>query len=151
MSEPVRIEEKVRFWEEQDRINQELIPRVIRQNELLSQHIAEHDNLQQILSNTIQKALGEQAKQYETALENAQKQLNETHDQITQKALGEQAKQYEANLGTAKAELGEQTQATLNKALETLRQDARRTRNRLTTIAVISAAFAITALVVVLT
>ena len=52
MSEPVRIEEKVRFWEEQDRINQELIPRVIRQNELLSQHIAEHENLQQILSDT---------------------------------------------------------------------------------------------------
>ena len=151
MSEPVRIEEKVRFWEEQDRINQELIPRVIRQNELLSQHMAEHENLQQILSDTIQEALGEQAKQYEIALENAQKQLNETHDQITQKALGEQAKQYEANLGTAKAELGEQTQATLNKALGALRQDARRTRNRLTTIAIISAAFAITALVVVLT
>lgn len=150
MSEPVRIEEKVRFWEEQDRINQELIPRVIRQNELLSQHIAEHENLQQILSDTIQKALGEQAKQYEAALENARKQLNESHEQITQKALGEQAKQYEANLGTAKAELGEQTQATLNKALEALRQDAHRTRNRLTTIAVISAAFAITALVVVL-
>ena len=121
MSEPVKIEEKVRFWEEQDRINQELIPRVIRQSELLSQHIAEHENLQQILSDTIQKA------------------------------LEEQAKQYEANLGVAKAELGEQTQATLNKALEVLRQDARRTRNRLTTIAIISAAFAITALVVVLT
>ena len=79
MSEPVRIEEKVRFWEEQDRINQELIPRVIRQNELLSQHIAEHENLQQILSDTIQQA------------------------------LGEQAKQYEANLGAAKAELSDQT------------------------------------------
>lgn len=121
MSEPVRIEEKVRFWEEQDRINQELIPRVIRQNELLSQHIAEHDNLQQILSDTIQKA------------------------------LGEQAKQYEANLSAAKAELGDQTQATLTKALETLRQDAHRTRNRLTSIAVVSAVIAITALVVVLT
>ena len=151
MSEPVRIEEKVRFWEEQDRINQELIPRVIRQNELLSQHIAEHENLQQILSDTIQKALGEQAKQYEAALKNTRKQLNESHEQITQKALGEQAKQYEANLGAAKAELSDQTQATLNKALEALHQDAHRTRNRLTTIAVISAAFAITALVVVLT
>ena len=26
------IAERVRFWEEQDKINQELIPRVIRQN-----------------------------------------------------------------------------------------------------------------------
>ena len=29
--DPVPIGERVRFWEEQDRINQELIPRVIRQ------------------------------------------------------------------------------------------------------------------------
>ena len=146
-TERPNIAEKVRFWEEQDRINQELIPRVIRQNELLSQHIAEHDNLQQILNDTIQTALGEQSKQYEAALENAQTQLNETHEQITQTALSEQTKQYEAALENAKAEL----QATLTKTLEPLRQDARRTRNRLTAITVISAAIAITALVVVLT
>ena len=116
------IEEKVRFWEEQDRINQELIPRVIRQNELLTQHIAEHDNLQQILSDTIQKALSEQAQQYESALDTAQKQLNETHEQITQKAMSEQ--------------------------VENLRQEARQTRNRLTAIAAGSAIIAITALIV---
>lgn len=116
------IEEKVRFWEEQDRINQELIPRVIRQNELLTQHIAEHDNLQQILSDTMQKALSEQAQQYESALDTAQKQLNETHEQITQKALSEQ--------------------------VENLRQEARQTRNRLTAIAAGSAIIAITALIV---
>ncbi len=116
------IGEKVRFWEEQDRINQELIPRVIRQNELLTQHIAEHDNLQQILSDTIQKALSEQAQQYESALNTAQKQLNETHEQITQKALSEQG--------------------------ENLRQEARQTRNRLTAIAAGSAIIAITALIV---
>ena len=116
------IGEKVRFWEEQDRINQELIPRVIRQNELLTQHIAEHDNLQQILSDTIQKALAEQAQQYESALDTAQKQLNETHGQITQKALSEQE--------------------------ENLRQEARQTRNRLTAIAAGSAIIAIAALIV---
>lgn len=116
------IGEKVRFWEEQDRINQELIPRVIRQNELLTQHIAEHDNLQQILSDTMQKALSEQAQQYESALDTAQKQLNETHEQITQKALSEQ--------------------------VENLRQEARQTRNRLTTIAAGSAIIAIAALIV---
>lgn len=115
-AESVQIAEKVRFWEEQDKINQELIPRVIRQNELLSQHIAEHDNLQQILSDTIQKALTEQAQQYEAALETAQKQLRETHDQITQQAM--------------------------TKALETLRQEARQTRNRLAIITVVSIAIA---------
>ena len=138
------IEEKVRFWEEQDRINQELIPRVIRQNELLTQHIAEHDNLQQILSDTIQKALAEQAQQYEAALDTAQKQLNETHEQITQKALSEQAQQYEAALDTTQKQLNE----TYTKALKALRQEARQTQNRLTAIAIGSAIIAITALIV---
>ncbi len=138
------IGEKVRFWEEQDRINQELIPRVIRQNELLTQHIAEHDNLQQILSDTIQKALSEQAQQYESALDTAQKQLNETHEQITQKALSEQAQQYESALDTTQKQLNE----THAKALETLRQEARQIRNRLTAIAAGSAIIAIAALIV---
>ena len=38
------IGEKVRFWEEQDRINQELIPRVLKQHELLSAHVENHDD-----------------------------------------------------------------------------------------------------------
>lgn len=142
--ETVKIAEKVRFWEEQDRINQELIPRVIRQNELLTQHIAEHDNLQQILSDTIQKTLSEQAQQYESALDTAQKQLNETHEQITQKALSEQAQQYESALDTTQKQLNE----THTKALEALRQEARQTQNRLTAIAAGSAIIAIAALIV---
>lgn len=36
------IADKVRFWEEQDRINQELIPRVLKTHELLTEHIAGH-------------------------------------------------------------------------------------------------------------
>ena len=44
-NQAVSIAEKVRFWEEQDRINQELIPRVIRQSELLTGHMADHENL----------------------------------------------------------------------------------------------------------
>ena len=35
---PESIGERVHFWEQQDRINQELIPRVIRQSELLTAH-----------------------------------------------------------------------------------------------------------------
>ena len=36
------IADKVRFWEEQDRINKELIPRVLKSHELLTDHIAGH-------------------------------------------------------------------------------------------------------------
>ena len=39
------IAEKVQFWEEQDRINRELIPRVLKQNEMLSAHIAGHEEV----------------------------------------------------------------------------------------------------------
>ena len=39
-----KIAEKVKFWEEQDRINQELIPRVLKQHELLASHIKSHES-----------------------------------------------------------------------------------------------------------
>ena len=66
------IADKVRFWEEQDKINQELIPRVIRQHELLTSHIADHEKLPLIAANAISEALTEalqqQQEQYEAAL-----------------------------------------------------------------------------------
>ena len=69
------IAERVRFWEEQDRINQELIPRVIRQNELLTKHIAEHESLPEVAGNAISEALASareaQRQQYEAALNQA--------------------------------------------------------------------------------
>ena len=37
-----KIADKVRFWEEQDRINKELIPRVLKQHELLTAHVEHH-------------------------------------------------------------------------------------------------------------
>ena len=38
-----KIADKVRFWEEQDRINKELIPRVLKQHELLAAHVEHAD------------------------------------------------------------------------------------------------------------
>ena len=38
------IADKFRFWEEQDRINKELIPRVIKQYELFTQHVETHES-----------------------------------------------------------------------------------------------------------
>ena len=52
---------RVKFWEEQDKINQELIPRVIRQHELLTSHIADHENLPLIAGNAISEALARSA------------------------------------------------------------------------------------------
>ena len=41
MDEP-KIGERVKFWQEQDRINRELIPRVIKNHELLAKHVESH-------------------------------------------------------------------------------------------------------------
>jgi hypothetical protein len=44
MTERPDIADKVRFWEEQDRINKALIPRVIRINDLFTEHIFGHQD-----------------------------------------------------------------------------------------------------------
>ena len=73
------IQDKVRFWEEQDKINQELIPRVIRQNELLARHIAEHDALPELAAKAVSQAVREVKEEnnrsFEAALLDAKEQL----------------------------------------------------------------------------
>ena len=114
------IAERVRFWEEQDKINQELIPRVIRQNELLTKHIAEHDTLPEVAVDTISEALAEARpeprQQYEAALDGARTELAEQAQANFQKAL----ENFRAALSEAKAELSEQTQTSLAQASEHL-------------------------------
>ena len=44
------IGEKVRFWEEQDRINKELIPRVIKLHELFTQHVEGHQDATSVIA-----------------------------------------------------------------------------------------------------
>ena len=103
------IAERVRFWEEQDKINQELIPRVIRQNELLTKHVAEHDSLPELAGNAISRALAE--------------------------AREEQRQQHEAALDAAKKELAEQFQASLDQTVASMRRETQKMRNILVAIA----------------
>ena len=91
-----RIAERVKFWEEQDRINQELIPRVIRQNELLTGHIADHENLPLIAGNAISEALAEAREEQSQQLAAARAEREE------------QGRQHEAELASAHAEREEQ-------------------------------------------
>ena len=63
--QPPGIAEKVRFWEEQDRINETLIPRVIRQHELLTKHIEEHDDLPELFRRQLADALKQQSRRFE--------------------------------------------------------------------------------------
>ena len=55
----IRIAERIKFWDEQDSINQVLIPRVIRQHDLLTNHIADHENLPLVAGNAVSEALAQ--------------------------------------------------------------------------------------------
>ena len=97
---PPTIGERVRFWEEQDRINQALIPRVIRQNELLSKHIAEHDDLPELVGRVISEALAEQARQYEATIETSNSVMKAAYDEALAKASNELAEQRDTTVAT---------------------------------------------------
>ncbi len=96
--EVARIAEKVKFWSEQDRINQALIPRVIRQGELLTKHIAEHDDLPQLLNRVVSDALAKQSRAFQVELEKAVADLNGAHARamVLEQSLADQARQFES-------------------------------------------------------
>ena len=75
---PASIAERVKFWEEQDRINQELIPRVIKQDEVLTSHIRSHENLQatavRMVRETVEEAEGRIGEQLQAARDERQAQ-----------------------------------------------------------------------------
>ena len=105
----VPISERVRFWEEQDAINQELIPRVIRQHELLTEHIGEHENLPAMVANAVQQAIAgareDQRLLYETALESAKAEFDIR--------TTEQKRQYELELESAQSGFNKQLSETM--------------------------------------
>ena len=113
----VPISERVRFWEEQDRINQELIPRVIRQHELLTEHIGEHENLPAVVAGAVQQASAdareEQRQIYEAALESAKAGFDNR--------AAEQRQQYETALESAQSEFNKQLSETLQQQSNSMR------------------------------
>ena len=161
------IADRVRFWEEQDKINQELIPRVIRQHELLTAHIADHENLPLVAGNAISEALAEareeQQRHYDAALELAKQELQQQYDAALEAAKQEQQQQYNAALEAAKQEqqqqydtaldaaktaVNDEAQANLERAVTTLGQEWRKTRNILIGITAASGVIAVAAVIV---
>ena len=157
------IADRVRFWEEQDKINQELIPRVIRQHELLTAHIADHDNLPLVAGNAISEALAEareeQQRHYDAALEVAKQEQQQQYDASLETAKQEQQEQYNAALEAARQEqrqqydaaktaINDEAQANLERAVTTLGQEWRKTRNILISITAASGVIAVAAVIV---
>ena len=111
----ISIGERVKFWEEQDKINQLLVDRVVRQNKLLADHIRDHDRLPEIADIAIRHALAdarvEQRKQYRSIVERMSATYRDTVERLLAEERNEQQKQYQAALAAA----GERWQAETRK------------------------------------
>lgn len=96
--ESTRIAERVKFWSEQDRINQVLIPRFIRQSELLAKHIAEHDDLPRLLNEVVSEALSQQSQVFEQKMKAVVTDLNNAHARALEleESLTERTRQFES-------------------------------------------------------
>ena len=155
--ESPNIAERVKFWEEQDKINQELIPRVIRQNELLTSHIADHENLPLIAGNAISEALAdvraEQRQQHEAEIAEVraeaeeQRRQHQTELAAARAEREEQSRQHQAELAAAKAEREEQSRQHSNE-VATLQEQLRKAKTLLTGVAAGAVVVAVAALVV---
>ena len=141
--ESPNIAERVKFWEEQDKINQELIPRVIRQHELLTGHIADHENLPLVAGNAISEALAEARQQQQAQHDAEMAELRaEADEQRRQHAADLQAAQDERRLqaealAQAKVEAEEQArrhQAELAAARAEREEQSRQHSDQVTTL-----------------
>lgn len=142
--EPPPISERVRFWEEQDRINQVLIPRVIRQGELLTRHVAEHDNLPEMIGRVISDALSEQATLYNAAMERASSEMQTAYAQALDKTRQELDAQYAAALEKANAE----QQTSYEAAISAVKREASRTRRWAAVVGTVATLIAVVAIVI---
>ena len=167
--DPIPIADRVRFWEEQDKINQELIPRVIRQHELITAHIADHENLPLVAGNAISEALAEaredQQRHYDGALEVAKQELQQQYaaaieaaKQEQQRLYGaalevtkqEQQQQYDASLESAKIAISNKARTNLDRAVTTLDRKWRTIRNVLVGITAVSSTISVAAIIIAL-
>ena len=100
------IAERVKFWEEQDRINQELIPRVIRQHELLTKHLSDHEMLPVVAAAAAREAVAQAQAETQRQLEEAQALNQELASQLDQSRAEreEQEKQHQDELSKLRRE-----------------------------------------------
>lgn len=117
------IAERVKFWQEQDKINQELIPRVIRQHELLTTHIKDHETLPQVAADAARQSVAQAMEETNRQLETASAEREELSRKLEQ-AIAQQEKQAQ-ELEQAKAEREDQQRQHEKQTADTKRQNRR--------------------------
>src|SRR5690606_22939026 len=82
----VKIAEKVKFWEEQDQINKQLIPRVIKNHELITDLAMQMDKNERLIAK-----LFEEKENQEALITNLREQLNKNEKLIAELSAGNKA------------------------------------------------------------
>lgn len=112
------IGERVQFWEEQDKINQQLIPRVIRQHEILENHLQNHPDIPQI-SAAVDRALAHACKELRKAYK---KELASAHE-LWQAESRKQCGRYQDALAATSREFHQTLQDAESAANISLRRE----------------------------
>ena len=117
---PQGIAGRVQFWEEQDKINQVLIPRVLRQHELLVDHVREHDNLPELLAKATHNATQEVQASFKKTMDEALEQQEQTFSQT----ISQLEARHQADLDQQRQEYAvaqQQQKETFDQAAEQLK------------------------------
>ena len=125
MNEP-KIGERVKFWQEQDRINRELIPRVIKGHELLTRHVESHedgDSLARAQIESLQTRMTESHEETTTRIESLRTQMAESHEATTTRIESLRTQMAESHEATTTRIESLQTQMAENHEAATARID----------------------------
>ena len=117
------IAEQVKFWEEQDKINQVLVPRVLRHHELLSEHIREHENLPTFVAEAANTASQTVQNRFNCSVTQALNQHSNTIKEAADQAIAQFEAKHQTQLDRQRQEYNtaqQKQQAAFDRAVKDL-------------------------------
>ena len=115
-SERPGIADKVRFWEEQDRINRELIPRVLKQNELLSSHVASHEEVR-VQASSLSSRMDEMAERHKIEIAELEARTSEQIRSSLNSRIDEMAERHAKAIAEIEARPAAEIHSSTRRAL----------------------------------
>ncbi len=110
------IPDKVRFWEEQDRINRELIPRVLKQNELLSAHVASHEEVR-VQAASLSSRMDEMAERHKREMAELEARTSEQISSSMNSRIDEMAERHAKAIAEIEARTAAEIRSSTRRAI----------------------------------
>ncbi len=125
LSDRPGIADKVKFWEEQDRINRELIPRVLRQNELLSAHVASHEDVR-VQTTTMNARIEELAERHTREMRELEARTGEQIRSSIDSRVDEMIEFHKRELAELEARTGKQIRSSIDSRVDEITERYKR-------------------------